>query len=195
MDADEKRKKNVENILAYKNLIDQFPANDFFIFPFMSMVLDLTDDRGFLTEDGMKLLHNDIQKDIDIVKEGGDSPSQYALCRLALWYCLVFNISQLYCSFVSSFGLEETKQYTDRFPAELKDYLKQISDRAESHLNILERFCKHFTGLLTDKFAKIFNDEKRRCWTKDLFNCTVNIPAHKDDYPQGFKPGEGIELK
>lgn len=195
MDADEKRKKKVEDILAYKNLIDQFPDNDFFIFPFMSMVLDLTDDRGFLTADGMKLLHNDIQKDIDIVVEGGDLPSQYALCRLALWYCLVYNISQLYCSFVSSFGLEETKQYTDKFPDELKDYLKQISDRAGALIDILEKLCKKYTQSLTDKFAKIFNSEKRRCWTKDFFNSSVHIPAHKDDYPQGFKPGEGIELK
>jgi len=195
MDADEKRKKQAEDILGYKNLIDQFPDNDFFIYPFMSMVLDLTDDKGFLTESGMKLLHNNIQQDMDIVKEGEDKPSQYALCRLALWYCLTYNISQLYCSFVATFGMEETKQYTDKLPYDLKEYLKEIAERAKSNISVLESLVKHYTNQLTDKFAKIFNSEKRRCWTKDLFNSSVHIPAHKDDYPQGFKPGEGIELK
>jgi len=192
---DEKRNKKVEDILGYKNLIDQFPSNDFFIFPFMSMVLDLTDERGFLTESGMKLLHNDIQADIDIVKEGENKPSQYALCRLSLWYCLVFNLIQLYCSFIFSFGLEETKKYTDQFPSDLKEYLKQIADRAEALLKPIERCVCTYTNLLTDKFAMMFNDEKRKCWTKDLFNTTVHIPAHKDDYPEGFNPDSSIELK
>jgi hypothetical protein len=193
--ADDKRNKKVDDILGYKNLIDQYPDNDFFLFPFMSMVLDLTDERGFITEEGMKILHNDLQADMDIVKEGGEKPSQYALCRLSLWYCLTYNISQLYCSFVSTFGLEEARLYTDKLPEELKVYLKGIAARVEALVGTLEKLCKLYTSALTDKFAKIFNSEKRRCWTKDLFNTSVHIPAHKNDYPEGFKQEASIELK
>lgn len=186
--ADDKRKNKVDDLLGYKNLIDNFPDNDFFLFPFMSMVLDLTDEKGFVSESGMKLLHNDIQKDIDILKEREDDPSQYALCRLSLWYCLAYNILTLYCSFVASFGLEQTKQYTDKMPTELKDYLKVVAERGEKLIKPIEGITRNYTNLLTDKFANIFNEEKRKCWTKDLFQTRVEIPVHPDDLPEGFNP-------
>ena len=193
--AEDKHKKKVEDILCYKNLIDNFPDNDFFIFPFMSMVLDLTDERGFLSESGMKILHNDIQADFDILKEGENKPSQYALCRLSLWYCLAFNIIQLYCSFIATFGLEDTKQYTERLPTDLKEYLKIIGIRAEALLKPIGECATAYTNRLTDKFAMIFNEEKRKCWTKDLFQNQVVIPTHKDDLPKGFNREASIELK
>lgn len=193
--AEDKRKKKVEDILAYKNLIEQFPENEFFIFPFMSMVLDLTDERGFVSEAGMKILHNDIQADIDILKERGDDPSQYALCRLSLWYCLTYNIIQLYCSFIASFDIEEAKKYTEKLPEELKEYLKTIGLRAEALFKPIGECATAYTNLLTDKFAMIFNEEKRKCWTKDLFQNQVNIPTHPDDLPKGFKVEASREIK
>ena len=162
--ADDKRKNKVDDILGYKNLIDNFPDNDFFLFPFMSMVLNLTDEKGFVSEAGMKLLHNDIQKDIDILKEREDDPSQYALCRLSLWYCLAYNILTLYCSFVASFGLEETKQYTDKMPSELKDYLKGIPDDYEVVIHE-DKYCSVKSpyevqkGYFSSKFKTFEADE------------------------------------
>jgi hypothetical protein len=186
--AEDNHNKRVEDIIGYKNLIDNFPDNDFFLFPFMSMVLNLTDEKGFISETGMKLLHNDIQKDIDILKERGDDPSQYALCRLSLWYCLTYNILTLYCSFIASLELDEAKQYADKLPTELKEYLKVIAERGLKLIKPIEGLVKHYTNLLTDKFANIFNEEKRKCWTKDLFQTRVEIPVHPNDLPEGFDP-------
>ena len=192
---DDKVKSKIDAILGYKNLIDNFPDNDFFLFPFMSMVLDLTDKKGFLTEAGMKLLHNDIVKDIEILKENGDKPSQYALTRLALWYCLSFNLLQFFCGFIFSLEEEATKVYASQLPAELKEYLKTIADRGALLIEPISKLAGFYTNQLTDKFAKVFDEEKRKCWTKDLFNNTVHIPAHPNDLPEGFDIRNSREVK
>ena len=59
--------KQVENIIQFKKLIDEDPTNDFYLYPFMSMALNLTDKVGFLTEIGFKTLFNEINLDFDII--------------------------------------------------------------------------------------------------------------------------------
>ena len=66
--------KQIENIVGFKNLIDQDTTNDFFLYPFMSMVLNLTDHLGFITELGLKCLFNEINKDFDIINENPEKP-------------------------------------------------------------------------------------------------------------------------
>lgn len=175
----------VRKIVRLKEIIDADLTNDFYLYPFMALVLKLTDEKGFISDSGMKLLHNDVCKDIEILKECGAKPSQYALTRLSLWFCLVYNLIILFCGFVE--GLEEVGSvYTSKIPIELMDYLKLISVRVKSQLETYESALKLYTSQLKDKFAQEFDKEKRRCWTKDLFNNTVHIPAHKDDVPEGF---------
>lgn len=175
----------INQIVQLKELIDTNPTNDFFLFPFMALVLKLTDEKGFVSESGMKLLHNNIQQDIDIVKEGEKKPSQYALTRLSLWFCLAYNLIKFFCGFVVGLG-EIDNIYSSKIPVELMDYLKLISVRVLPQLEPLEKTLNHYTNQLKDKFAKYFDEEKRKCWTKDLFNNSVHIPAHIDDVPEGF---------
>jgi hypothetical protein len=48
---------------------------------------------------------------------------------------------------------------------------------------------------MTDKYAKIFNNEKRRHWINDIFlQDVVKIPQHPADIPEGFKPENCIRV-
>jgi len=186
--------KQVENIVGFKNLIDADASNDFFLYPFMSMVLNLTDNSGFITELGFKCLFNEINKDFDIINQSPEKPSQKALCRLCLYFTICYNITLFFGGFIGGLETEEGKKYADKLPVELIDYLKSIMERVEKLHPILEHQLKVLTKRLTDKYAKIFNEEKRKHWTKDIFQTSVHIPSHPDDLPEGYRAENSINI-
>jgi hypothetical protein len=186
--------EQIKQIVGFKNLIDQDTTNDFFLYPFMSMVLNLTDSQGFITELGMSCLFNEINKDFDIINECPEKPSQKALIRLALYFTICYNLTIYFGGFILGLDTEEGKKYAELLPADLIDYLKQIMIRADKLHPILEHQLKTITKKLTDKYAKIYNEEKRKHWTKDIFQTSVHIPAHPDDYPEDYKAENCINI-
>lgn len=183
--------EQIAQIVGFKNLIDQDTNNDFFLYPFMSMVLNLTDSKGFITELGLKCLFNEIQKDFDIINECPEKPSQKALIRLCLYFTIAYNLTLLFGGFIVGLETEEGKVYADKLPAELIDYLKEIMVRADKLHPILEHQLKGLTKRLTDKYAKIYDEEKRKHWTKDIFETAI-IPS--TNYPKNFNPEESINI-
>jgi hypothetical protein len=181
-----------EGIVALKNLIDADMTNDFFLFPFMSSVLNLVDEKGFITDLGFKCLYNDINSDFEIINEQPVKPSQRAVLRLVLYFTLCYNLIIYFGGFVIGLQTEEGKKYAEKLPVELIEYLNSIMERVDKLHPILENQLKRLTNLLTDKYAKIFNEEKRKCWTKDIFQTSVHIPSHPDDLPDGFKENEAV---
>jgi len=186
--------KQIENIVGFKNLIDQDTTNDFFLYPFMSMVLNLTDKVGFLTDLGLKCLFNEINKDFDIINENPTKPSQKALLRLVLYFTICYNLNIYFGGFVLGLDTEEGKKYAEKLPAELIEYLKKIMERADKLHPILEHQLKALTSKLTFKYAKIYNEEKRKHWTKEIFEDSVHIPTHPDDLPPDYKKENCIDL-
>ena len=179
--------KQVEQVVGFKKLIDDDLTNDYFLFPFMSMVLNLTDSQGFLTEAGIKILFNEINKDFLIINAKPDKPPQKALLRLAVYFTTAFNLIIYFGGFVLGLDTEAGKKYAEKLPVELIDYLKTITERVDKLHPIIEAQLKSLTTRLTDKYAKIYNEEKRKCWTKEIFQDSVHIPAHPDDLPEGYK--------
>ena len=176
----EDKQKLVDEILAYKELIDKQPENDFFLFPFMSLVLRLYDQRGIMTEFGVKLLYNNILEDMAIINENPQEPSQKALTRLCLYFTAVYNLIFLYCGFL------EVSLKDMEIPDFLREYLIKIGERADKIVNNIDVMCKKFVNGLSDKYARIFNAEKRKLFTKDIFGSVVHIPAHPNELPEGF---------
>jgi hypothetical protein len=187
--------EHIKNILAYKNLIDTDEKNDFFLFPFMALVLNLTIENGFVTADGLNMLHHNILDDFKIINEDPKNPSQKAVCRLTLYYTLLYNLIIYYCGFVCGLETEDGKKYADLLPADLIEYLKKIYNRVENYNAIVEHQLKTLQPLLTEKYAKVFNAVKRRHWYKNIFDDgVVHIPTHPDDLPEGFKPENCVNV-
>jgi hypothetical protein len=180
----------IEKIIQIKKLIDEDITNDFFLYPFMAMVLNLTDKVGFITEIGFKTLFNEINLDFYIIntKQKKKKPCQKALTRLALYFTICYNITLYFGGFVLGLDTEEGKKFGEKLPAELIEYLKAIMVRADKLFPILEAQLKGITNKLTNENAKIYNEEKRKSWTKDIFQTSVHIEAHPDDYPEGYNP-------
>jgi hypothetical protein len=118
------------------------------------------------------------------VNECPEKPSQYALVRLCCYFTICYNLTLLFGGFIVGLETEEGKKYAEKLPAELIDYLKEIMVRADKLHPILEHQLKGLTKRLTDKFAKIYDEEKRKHWTKDIFENTTHIQQPK--YPDAI---------
>jgi hypothetical protein len=185
----------IQQILQYKEFIDNNPTNDFFIFPFISMVLNLTDPIGFITDDGIKMLHIPIEDDFKIINECPHNPSQKALTRIALYFALIHNLITFFSGFIYIMDTEEGAKYADKLPVELLEYLKVINKRVEIYSELTKIQLDNILPKLTNKYAKVFNEAKRLHWNKDIYqNEITHIPAHPDDLPDGFSPEKCVNL-
>jgi len=180
----------VADIVKFKELMDTDEGNDFYLFQFIARVLELSGEKGVLTDIGYKILENDLPADLALIsnEQRKDFPSQKPILRAVLYLTIAYNIALLYGGFVS-ISLKDTPLLK-----ELKEYLVKIEERSSKLLPILEGHLKKLLGGLTDKYAKSFDTIKRSCFTKDLFNSIDRIPSHPDDIPKGFKYEEAIEL-
>jgi hypothetical protein len=190
--------KQIENIVGLKKLIDDDISNDYFLFPFMAMVLNLTDKVGFVTDLGIKILFNEIEKDFEIInknhKNSKSKASQEAITRISVYFTTCYNLTLYFGGFVVGLDTEEGKKFAEKLPSELIEYLKIIMERSDKLFPILENQLKVITTKLTDEYAKIYNEAKRSAWTKDIFQTTVHIPAHPDDYPKGYKESNAFKV-
>jgi hypothetical protein len=191
--------KQIENIVGFKKLIDEDPTNDFFLYPFMAMVLNLTDNNGFLTEIGFKTLFNEINLDFDIInknhKNTKSAMKQEAITRIVIYFTTCYNLTLFFGGFVLGLKTEEGKKFAEKLPKELIEYLTCIMERADKLFPVIEQNLKGLTNKLTNEYAKIYNEEKRKSWTKDIFQTSVHIPAHPNDYPDGYKAENCFNVK
>ena len=180
----------VADIVKFKELMDTDEGNDFYLFQFIARVLELSGEKGVLTEIGYKILQNNLPDDLALISEQHKTNTlqQKPILRAVLYLTIAYNIALLYGGFVS-ISLKDTPLLK-----ELKEYLVKIEERSSKLLPILEGHLKKLLGGLTDKYAKSFDTIKRSCFTKDLFNSIDRIPSHPDDIPKGFKYEEAIEL-
>ena len=131
-----------------------------------------TVDDGILTEVGFKLLENDLQSDLNILREG---LCQKALCRVCCNLCVVYNLLVLFGGYLEG-------------PADVSDDIRNMDWRSIA-LMIEEQLPKYLCHL-TDKYAQIFNDVKIQSFKKPIFGSTYRIPTHPTDIPEGVNQKE-----
>jgi len=131
-----------------------------------------TVDDGILTEVGFKLLENDLESDLNILKEG---LSQKALCRVCCNLCVVYNLLVLFGGYLEG-------------PADVPDDIRNLDWRSIA-LMIEEQLPKYLCHL-TDKYAQIFNDVKIQSFKKPIFGDKHHIPTHPKDFPEGYDSTE-----
>lgn len=186
---------NIELILKYKELIENDPTNDFFIFPLIAMVLNLTDENKFITDEGIQMLHNSIDNDFKIINEDPHNPSQKALTRICLYFSLIHNLIKFFNAFVCLLGEEQGSIYANKLPIELIEFLRFLNNKVTNYNELTKVQLDNILPRLTDKYATIFNRVKRNFWTKDIYQeDVVKIPMHPNDLPDGFKSENCINV-
>jgi hypothetical protein len=180
----------VADIIKFKELIDADTGNDYHLFQFIGKVLELSGEKGVLTDIGFRILENNLIADLNQINEDAHlkKPSQKPLIRAILYLTIAYNITLLFGGFVN-ISLKDTPLLD-----ELKEYLVKTEERSSKLLPIIEGHLNKLVGRLTDKYAKSFDTIKRSCFTKDLFNSVDRIPAHPKDLPASFRYEDAIEL-
>ena len=131
-----------------------------------------TFDGGILTEIGLKLLENDLENDLTILKE---SISQKALCRVCCNLCVTYNLLVLFGGYLEA---------TDNVPEEIRNLdWRPIALMIEQQLPI-------YQSHLTDKYCQIFHDVKLQSFIKPIFGDKHRIPCHPNDIPEGVNKKE-----
>jgi hypothetical protein len=131
-----------------------------------------TVDDGLLTEIGFKLLENDLESDLTILKE---SISQKALCRVCCNLCVTYNLLVLFGGYLEA---------TDNVPEEIRNLdWRPIALMIEQQLPI-------YQSHLTDKYCQIFHDVKVQSFIKPIFGDKHIIPTHPSDFPEGYDSTE-----
>ena len=193
---------DLTKLLKLKELYDYDTRNEYFLIPLMAEILNQSQEGcQFLTEQGFNLLFNNVLEDIqtidkiEIQDEIKTQENQERLTRLCLYFTTLYNITLLYGSYCYTLSVDEGKNLLERFDTELINYFFEIDKRAEPINKISEFKFKDYLPHLTEEYLKIFNQEKRRCWTKDIFsseeelaehNKPIHIPIHADDVPKDF---------
>ena len=125
-------------------------------------------DDGILTDIGFKLLENNLESDLNILKEG---ISQKPLCRVCCHMCVVYNLLILWGGYITTVDVPEDLKNLDWHPIAL----------------MLEQQLPIYLSHLNDKYAQIFHDVKVQSFKKPIFGDVHHIPTHPDDLPKDFK--------
>ena len=127
---------------------------------------------GFLTDVGFKLLENDVNADLELLKEG---LSQKPLCRICCYMCVAFNLLVFFQGYVLSLDNPS-------------DDLKNLQAETKEIGCFFEEQLPRFLSNLTDKYAKIFHDVKVQAFKHHIFGNVHHVPCHPEDLPKDFDP-------
>jgi hypothetical protein len=201
---------DLTKLLKLKELYDYDIQNEFFLLPLMGEILNQsTDEVNFLTEQGFNILFNNVLEDtekIDKIEKHEDikiQENQEALTRLCLFFTIIYNLTILFSSYCLTLQTEEGKHLLNRFDIDLINYFFEIDKRSEIINKVSYHKLEDYIPHLTETYLKIFNQEKIRCFTKDIFSTPeeleekqkpIHIPIHADDVPKDFDISKAINI-
>jgi hypothetical protein len=170
--------QRIADILSYKNLITADLTNDFFIMPFMNLVLKVVDEKGFLSNKGLFLLHQDLNDLIEKVHIEGAGDRDRV--RMVLYFTIALNLSIIYISFVRGMEEEDGKKYKELFEPDMIVFMNEIADRVEKLHSTFRLVLEKELPQLSNKYAKVYDEEKRKSFTKDIFPATPLFLSNSD---------------
>ena len=182
--------KKIENIIALDKLIKEEPDNDGAYICFICSVLDLIEKDGFLTPKGNMMIQQNIVEDLLIMTK-----SPKALTRVSLYFTIANIAGILYLGFVDCLDLDRFK---DIIPEDLKECIRSKKDRIDLITGASLKLLKENIENLSDKYAKIYYEEKMGFFAKDVFKkegITSRDTLHlKSSVDEIYKKGQELKL-
>jgi hypothetical protein len=120
--------QRIDDVVKYSKLIADDITNDYYIIPFMNLVIKVIDEKGFLTRQGLFIIHQDIMVIMNKLKE---YPCDRDRIRAGLYFTICLNMGLVYISFVRGMEEEEGKKYKEYFTDDLIFVMNQVADRIE----------------------------------------------------------------
>jgi hypothetical protein len=180
--------EKVLRINQYYNLIENDPKNEFFLFPFMELVIELLLDFKLISDKGMIILSRDINEDLVNLH------NKKSINKSRLWVCLyflcVYHLSKCYVSFMEVLMNATEGKYDElrvKLYQEDEEILTKLINVKERVMNFTD-IAKAVLDVETEKIdddeqAKLFNEHKRKCIDKPNYfqEDTIHIPAKIPD--------------
>jgi hypothetical protein len=116
--------------------------------------------------------------------------SPKALTRVSLYLTIANIAGILYLGFVDCLDLDRFK---DIIPEDLKECIRSKKDRIDLITGASLKVLKENIENLSDKYAKIYYEEKMGCFVKDVFKTrdTLNLKSSVEEI---YKKGQEIKL-
>ena len=159
--------------------------NDYLLFQFLGAFMDMIEfkDKLCITDDARNiLLYSGFTEAL------GKGTDQKELTKCCLWLFIGYTLSILFLGF-----LEVKDENLMRVvPKEMIDVMDIAKGIILNKIQFYLKTLKHLTECLDEEFSEIFNNEKRRMFSRDIFEAqTLNIGSA---IPDNIK-NSAIELK
>jgi len=149
-------------------------TNDVLLFQFVGAIMDLVEFKEgklCLSDDARNiLLYRDFSESL---KDGKD---QKQLTKACLWLFIGYTLSVL---FIGLLQIEDAS-FRDSIPPEIKEVMETAKDRILNTIPVTKKLLDHLVTCLTEEYAKIFDNEKRRMFNRDLFPHKVVVLADEE---------------
>ena len=176
----------MEDIKTYKNIVVKEPDNDFFLYPFICIVLRVVEETPFLTEKGMSALYYDLNEAYDNLMNG-EKVNQKVLLKIVLYYTIAYNSSVLFIGMLEE--VDNQPEIKERLGDEV-EYLQSLVPRIKTNLEAIDKQIIQLLPNLSNKYARLYFEAKQLLFTKNLFeNQTIHLPACPDE---DFTPEEEV---
>jgi len=185
----------ITRINTFYNLITNDLGNDYFLFPFMELVIELFLEFKLISEKGMCILSRDIQEEFDTLnsKSVRTSTRDKARMVICLYFMCIYHLSKCFVSFVEVMLNQEEGMYSnlrkqlDELDSEILIKLIDVKERALPFIDIAKKILETEQDKIEDEIqAKMFDEHKRKCIEKPNFfqESPLYVPA---EMPEGVE--------
>ena len=163
--------EKIKRINCFYNILMKDENNDYFLFPFMELVIELLLEFKLISDKGMSILSRDIDTDFQNLNNNID------VNKSRLWICLyfmcVYHLSKCYVSFTEVLMNATEGKYDElrvklyQEDEEILTKLIEVRNRAELFIQIAKNMLDLEIPKITDDIqAKTFDEHKRKCIAK-----------------------------
>ena len=170
------------NWLIYsKSQLDTNPDNDYYLFLFYRSVIDYVNDNCILSDNGSgMLLDFDLENEMKTLAVQPNH--QRTLIKVSLFLTIGYNLAKIFLGLIEIIEEGEAgKYFKQQLPAGFITFILCLKPRTVVLLNHLDAVLLKSTSSLYERYAKVYNQEKRRIFRGDIFNTVLRIPSGVED--------------
>jgi len=150
--------------------------NDYLLFQFLGAFMDMVEfkDKLCITDDARNLLLYS-----GFTEAMGKGTDQKELTKCCLWLFIGYTLSVLFLGFLEV----KDDNLMSVVPKEMIDIMDIAKGKIRKKFDFYSKTLKHLLDCLDEEHSEIFNNEKRRMFSRDLFNAqTLNIGSAIPDH-------------
>ena len=168
-------------LIYCKSQYELNPANDYFLFLFYRSVIDYINNDCILSDDGSGLLLNmDLENELKTLAVQPNH--QRTLVKVSLFLTIGYNLAKIFMGLIEIIEDGETEKYfKQQLPAGFVSFALSLKSRTVVLINNTDAALQKLTTAMYDRYAKLYNQERRRVFKYDVFKTVLRIPSGVED--------------